>query len=137
MDVTRQDLIEHYRNVSDEELLARASSGELTSMAQNIADTEIRQRGLKVPPRVADDNDEELIDEKEWVPVTSFMYIKEASIIQDVLVQEGIPTKQAAPNPQRYATLAPELDTVQVLVPRKRLDKARIILKAREAEAEE
>ena len=135
MNVTRQELTEHFRNISDEELLERASSGALTPLAQTIADIEVNQRGLKPPASQCDENGDS-IDEKDWVPITSFMYLKEADIIEDVLRQEGIPAKQAAPNPQRYAPLAPQLDTAQVLVPRKLLKKSQAVLDAREASAE-
>src|SRR5450759_1689386 len=40
---------EHFRDMSDNELLYRCSSGSLTEVAQSIAITELTSRGLKLP----------------------------------------------------------------------------------------
>lgn len=78
----------------------------------------------------------ERIPEKDWVPVTGPMFLKDADIIESLLEEEGIPSKQASPNPQRYALFAPQLDTAEVLVPKHLHEKALAILKAREDQAE-
>ncbi|MGE5625623.1 MAG: hypothetical protein ACM3ZT_08760 [Bacillota bacterium] len=74
--------------------------------------------------------------EKDWVPVTGPMYLKEAGIICAVLGEAGIPNKQAEPNGQRYHAFAPQLDTAEVLVPKDHLEKARALLEAKEKDAE-
>lgn len=134
--VTREELIEHFCNISDEELLERAGSGELTTLAQSVADAEIKRRGIK-PPKLQDGSPaDEAVEERNWVPVTAFMYLKEADVIERLLHDEGIPATQASPNSQRSAALNPELATAQVLVPKELLGKARRILADREKSAE-
>lgn len=136
MDVTRQQLIDHFRNIGDDELLERASSGELTSLAQSVADDEIRVRGLRRASAEEISKTGDSIAERDWVPVTSFMYVKDADVIEEILRQEGIPVKQASPNDQKYAAFAPELATSQVLVPKQLLVKAKATLEAKERAAE-
>ena len=77
------------------------------------------------------------ISEKDWVPVTGSMYLKEADVITELLDTEGIPAKQASPNDnQNYRSFAARLDTAQVLVPKEYLARARAFLDAKEKEAE-
>ena len=42
----RADLAHRYRNISDEELKRMRSSGDLTPLAQEVADAELRSRGI-------------------------------------------------------------------------------------------
>ena len=46
------DLAALFQNLSDDALVARAASGDLTDDAQLLAETELSQRGLALPPRV-------------------------------------------------------------------------------------
>lgn len=47
----RQELQHLFGNLSDEELVASGSSGELTDLAQEVANAEARSRGLSFHPR--------------------------------------------------------------------------------------
>lgn len=80
----------------------------------------------------------ERISEKDWVPVTDPMFLKEAEVIEGILGEEGIPAKTAEVNSGsgRYSWFAPQLKTGQVLVPKHLHEKALTILKAGEAAAE-
>lgn len=78
----------------------------------------------------------EKVSEKDWVPVTDPMFLKEADVIYNILDEEGIPAKIAELNHATYRNLAPPLDTGQVLVPKHLHEKALSILKARETQAE-
>ena len=46
----RVELEQQFRNLSDEELIARGSSGELTELAQEVGNAEARTRGLRFKP---------------------------------------------------------------------------------------
>jgi len=46
----RDELEQVFRNLSDEELIARGSSGDLTDLAQEVANAEARTRGLGFEP---------------------------------------------------------------------------------------
>ena len=46
----RDELEQVFRNLSDEELIARGSSGDLTELAQEVANAEARTRGLSFKP---------------------------------------------------------------------------------------
>jgi hypothetical protein len=47
MQVSREELVESYRQFSDEELLLLVKAGSLTELAQEVAANEIRSRGLR------------------------------------------------------------------------------------------
>ena len=47
----RHELEQVFRNLSDEELIARGGSGDLTDLAQEVANAEARTRGLSFGPR--------------------------------------------------------------------------------------
>jgi len=44
--VDREDLARRYRDISDEELVRIGSSGNLTALAQEVAEAELRSRGI-------------------------------------------------------------------------------------------
>ena len=46
----RVELEQQFRSLSDEELIARGRSGELTELAQEVANAEARTRGLSFKP---------------------------------------------------------------------------------------
>ena len=77
------------------------------------------------------------IKEKDWVPVTESMFLKDADVIAGVLEHEGVSTKVVEPTSVRYSTFAPQLKTAQVMVPRQLLQSAKGILEAKEKEAEQ
>lgn len=76
------------------------------------------------------------VGEKNWIPVTGSMYLKQAEVISGLLEDAGIPVKLATPNPQHYQAFAPQLDTAEVLVPKEHLERARAFLETKEQEAE-
>lgn len=50
MDVSRDELTSRFRELSDEELLNRLRSGTLTPLAAEVADAELRSRGIEPSP---------------------------------------------------------------------------------------
>lgn len=77
------------------------------------------------------------VKERDWVPVTESMFLKDADVIAGVLEHEGVSTKIVEPTSVRYSTFAPQLKTGQVVVPRQLLQRAKAILEAKEKEAEQ
>ena len=55
----RAELEELFRRLSDEELIARGSSGGLTDLAQDVANAEARSRGVDFKPVIVETNDQE------------------------------------------------------------------------------
>jgi len=53
MQVSREELVESYRQLSDEELLQLLQAGSLTELAQEVAVNELRSRGTVLPARSA------------------------------------------------------------------------------------
>lgn len=105
-------------------------------MKQSIQHEEAGQLDRKHSDEKLDESAGSQLNERDWVPVTSSMYLSDADVIEGVLHDEGIPAKQAAPNPQRYLGMTPQLDTAQVLVPKSLFEKALAALQKREAAAE-
>ena len=82
------------------------------------------------------------IREKDWLPVTESMFLKDAEVICGVLEREGIQTKIVEPSvvvdssTVPYSVFGTQVKTGKVCVPRPLLPKARAVLEAKEKEAE-
>ncbi len=79
MKISREDLTERFRSFSDEELLSRAGSGTLTPLAQEVAEAELRSRGMEPasPAASSDVTDDQAIDlttvAEFWDPVQAHL----------------------------------------------------------------
>ena len=54
MSVDRQSLLEEFKLLSDEDLLALSRSGELTELAQDVARSELQRRGVDLAKPTVD-----------------------------------------------------------------------------------
>jgi DNA-directed RNA polymerase subunit M/transcription elongation factor TFIIS len=90
-------LSEHYRQISDDELLGLArQDSELTEVAQQALKDEIHQRRLKLepekaPPQPEPQTDSSYAEERELVEVCSVWSLADALQLQTLLDGAGIP----------------------------------------------
>src|SRR5574338_625360 len=70
---SRESLEEAFRELSDEELLRRCASGELTELAQSIGLAEVRARGLGLPAAAKPVKEEEPPFLGDWVTVARYL----------------------------------------------------------------
>jgi hypothetical protein len=90
MDVNRSDLIAHFRELSDEELISRCGSRTLNDLAQSIAIEELRARGLQLPnPPEIDLEPTEY--EGDLVTVGRFLNTTDAHLTCEYLKAAGVP----------------------------------------------
>jgi hypothetical protein len=97
MDISEADLTEHFRALSDEALLERLRSGELTALALEVAEREARSRQLEIPadePEDADDavawNESDIPDDIDLVTVAQFANPLKANVLRACLESHGI-----------------------------------------------
>lgn len=113
-------LAETYRGFSNEYLIERLQSGELTEMAQAVALQELASRGIAIPvdPNVAEEQPPEAQAPDEFITVARFLVPLEAHILRARLEAEGIPAMLADENlVQINNLLAIAVGGVRVLVP--------------------
>lgn len=94
MEVSRQDLEARYRELDDDDLVRRYSSGTLTDLAQSVARDEMRRRKLPVPriePTATAQYGFEAPTAGDLVAVAQFYTPTEAYILAGRLTAEGIP----------------------------------------------
>ena len=114
----RKDLEELFGSLTDEELLRRCASGELTDFARSIALEEIRARDLVPPdvPKAADVPGEEY--EGDWVMVARYLSFTEVHLLKSRLESAGIPALVGdAHLIQTDALLTPAMRGAHVRVP--------------------
>ncbi len=136
MTVTRQSLVEHFQLLSDEELLARFWSGELTELAEEVAGSELRGRNIDCSKPSAENLSDETstendaaVDTGDLELVARYATAAEAYMLQGRLEQEGVPAIVAdALMAQNLLSLA--IGGVRVLVPEAYLSRAREIASA-------
>ena len=94
MEVSREELAKNFRELSNEELLARVQAGTLTDLAADVAVSELRTRGLELPKTQpteksvgADELDEETVD---LVTVARFSTPLKANVLRACLEAHGI-----------------------------------------------
>jgi hypothetical protein len=136
MTVTRQSLVEHFQLLSDEELLARFRSGELTELAEEVAGSALRGRNIDCSKPGAEilmaetpvENDA-AADTGDLELVARYATAAEAYMLQGRLEQEGMPAIVTdALMAQNLVPLA--IGGVRVLVPEAYLSRAREIASA-------
>jgi hypothetical protein len=97
MNSSEDELTTLYRGLSDEYLITKLASGDLTELAQSVVRKELSQRGVDAPApalpieeseETGEDGDEDGID---FVTVAHFFVPTEALILRGRLEAEGIP----------------------------------------------
>ena len=124
------DLAAHFRDMSDGELAARCSSGNLTEQAQAIADAERSARGLEatapVLPPAAD-----LPYAGDFKTVAQFLSPTDAFVVASCLEAAGIPAFVADANlVQANSLLAIAVGGVRVRVPTAHVAEAQEVIAA-------
>jgi hypothetical protein len=132
MEVTRQSLTEHFQLLSDEELLGQFQSGELTDLAKEVAELELRGRKidcsqLHSETSVAEEpaEDDAAVDAGDLVLAARYSTAAEAYLLQARLELEGVPA--VVTDAQMAQNLVPLAIGVRVLVPESCLARAREI----------
>lgn len=94
MEVSREELAKNFRELSDEELLARVQAGTLTDLAADVASSELQSRGLELPKAatteesdVSDEMNDETVD---LVTVARFSTPLKANVLRACLEAHGI-----------------------------------------------
>ncbi len=118
MALDHQDLEEMFRSLADDELLRRCASGELTDLAQSVALSEIRARGLTPPkpPQAPPPPEEDY--QGDWVMVARYLSFTEVHLLKSRLESAGIPALVGdAHLIQTDALLTPAMRGANVRVP--------------------
>lgn len=124
------NLAKHFRDMSDDELSYRCSSGSLTEVAQSIAIEELTSRGLKLPSPITTAS-ETARYEGDFETVARFLNPTDAHITCAYLEAAGVPAFVADANlVQLNSLLAIALGGVRVLVPASRVAEAKDVIQA-------
>lgn len=93
MKISKEDLAARFEQLSDEALLKRHSSGELTEDAQAVIQDEIRRRGLNPLPTATDSVDptQPVSAGGDLVNIAGYLTLPEAQVMQALLDAESIP----------------------------------------------
>ena len=127
----RAELMETYRDMSDEELLERWTDGHLTEVAMEVAQLEMSRRGIPVPeisPSEGDDGDvpEERVT---FVTVARSLGASQLQTLRARLDAEGIPSFVADEGMNRMISLySLALGGMRLMVPEKFADDARQLI---------
>jgi hypothetical protein len=125
------ELAVQYREISDEELIARCSSGGLTELAQAVALRELASRGLEPPEQTAPAEPDDGPYEGDFVTVAKFLNPIEAQVVCDCIRSAGIPAYLADGNTVQTNTLwSIALGGAAVRVPALRVGEARDVIAA-------
>jgi hypothetical protein len=133
MEVTRQNLVQHFQLLSDDELLGQFQSGELTDLAKEVAELELRGRKIDcsqpdAETSVAEEPPEHdaTVDAGDLVLAARYSTAAEAYFLQARLELEGVPA--VVTDAQMAQNLVPlAIGGVRVLVPESYLARAREI----------
>jgi Putative prokaryotic signal transducing protein len=132
MTVTRQSLSNDFGRLNDEALIDLVHAGGLTELAQEVAATELRRRGLVVPAATKEPQetaDTTIAD--DLVPIARSFSVGEAHMLRSRLEVEGVPAVVVDANiVQTNPLLSFAVGGVRVLVPESYLDQAREIAAA-------
>ena len=94
MEVSREELANSFRELSDEELLARVKAGTLTDLALEVAASELRSRRLVLPKTQRTEESDasgEISDETvDLVTVAHFSNPLKANVLRACLEAHGI-----------------------------------------------
>lgn len=130
----RESLAEAFRTFSDEYLLQRLRSGDLTELARSVAVTELEQRGVSAtlpPPHEPEAAPQQDADPVSFVTVARFLVPTYAHIMRGRLEADGIPAIVADGNfVQNNSLLAVAVGGVRLQVPAPLAAEAREIVGA-------
>jgi hypothetical protein len=99
MNISKEDLQERFRELSDQVLLERVQAGTLTPLATEVALAELRSRGIEVqaapalPDSGATDEQDESLDREahvDLVTVAQFTNVLEANVLRNCLESHGV-----------------------------------------------
>jgi hypothetical protein len=85
-----QDLIRRFADLTDEALLARLRSGNLTDEAEALARAEAGQRGLELPREPEPEPQPNLLPPSDYVQLAGYLQPMEAYVLEGRLRAEGI-----------------------------------------------
>ena len=127
----RAELTETYRDMSDEELVARWTNGHLTEVATEVARAELTRRGIPIP-RVSpleDTDDGEPGEPLGFVTVARSLVASQIEVLRARLEGDGIPSFVADEGMNRMISLySVALGGIRLMVPEKYADEARQII---------
>jgi len=127
----REHLQSVFRDLTDEELLRRCASGELTQLAQAIAVAEVHARGLEVPTKLEPEQPHDPDYQGDWVIVAQYLSFAEVHILRSLLENAGIPAEIAdAQLVQTDALLIPAMRGARLRVPAMRVAEAQEVMAA-------
>lgn len=123
-----------FRSLSDEELMGRSASGDLTNEAQTLADAELVARGLQVPGRQTDESvPEPMAYQGDLTVVAKDLSPTEAHLLCACLQAGGVPAETADTNlVQANALLTIAVGGASVRVPANFVEEARAVIAAYE-----
>jgi hypothetical protein len=134
MEVSREELANSFRELSDEELLARVKAGTLTDLALEVAASEFRSRGLVLPKtQTAEESDAsgELGDETvDLVTVANFSNPLKANVLRACLEAHGIVAFIWGEHTQTHLFFPIGTGGVRVQVPDTQLAQAKEVMAA-------
>ncbi len=134
MNVTQQEFEANFQLLNDDELLSRASSGNLTELAQQVAQAEINARGLKIPDPHQDDTaitEPDFVGYGDLLILTRYLSPTEAYLLKACLEAEGIPSIVTdAHLIQANELLSVALGGARVLVPESHFEQAQAVFAA-------
>ena len=130
MDTNESDLVSHFREMSDEELMSRCSSQSLTELAQTTAFRELTSRGLTLPKPTEPEN-EDTVYEGDYETVAQFLNPIDAHVVCSCLQAAGVRAYVADANlVQTNFLWSIALGGARVRVPALRVDEAKDIIAA-------
>src|SRR5580704_2260918 len=93
MSVTRQSLSEHFQLLGDEELLVQFQSDELTDLAKEVVESELRKRKIDCSEAETEEpaDDDAAVGAGDMVLVARYSTAAEAYMLQSRLEREGLP----------------------------------------------
>lgn len=135
MSVSREELVERFRYMSDDELVRRLRSGGMTEMASAVARDELAQREIESPPLRVDEDAPQapaLKTAEDDAPVAVLTVCRlfepeRVGVIVALLESEGIPVFVPEANVARM-TLSALAGGIRVQVPASKYDEACAIL---------
>ncbi len=131
MTITRQSLAEYFGRLADGELVAEFQSGELTELAREAAEAEIRLRNIDIsnyeanPPEPSSESQVDAASasgSEDLVLLARFNDMSSAYLLQSRLEAEGVPSIVA--DALAYQNLFGAVGGVRVLVPESHLARA-------------
>jgi Putative prokaryotic signal transducing protein len=138
MTVTRQSLLERFQLLNNDALLALFQSGDLTDLAKEVAEEDLRRRGVDLTkpaatlPVQGDDRsssgDESTSVSGDLVLIARYSTVLDAQLLQSRLEVEGVPAFVVDDNiVQMNAFLTMAVGGVRVFVPESFAARAREI----------